>query len=179
MEVTRIAVFCGSRLGTNVVYETHAIELGKLLAEQKFALVYGGGNKGLMGAVANAVMQNNGEVIGVIPEILLEWERKHDAITKLHVVKDMHVRKKMMYELCSAAIILPGGHGTLDELFEMVTWNTLNIHNKKIIILNSGGYYNHLMAHIEMMLKEEFLYSDWRERILVCNDPSEVIAALV
>lgn len=178
MEVKRIAVFCGSRSGANVLYEKDAKALGQLLAAKEITLIYGGGNKGLMGAVANAVMEGNGKVIGVIPEILLEWEHQHDGITELRVVKDMHIRKKMMYELCDAAIILPGGHGTLDEMFEMLTWNTLNIHNKKIIVLNSGGFYNHLVAHIETMLQEEFLYSDWRDRLVVCDGPESVIAAL-
>ena len=138
MPVQSIAVFCGSKSGVNPLYEKHALILGKLMAQQNTKLVYGGGNKGLMGAIANAVMEEGGTVIGVIPKILLEWEAQHDGITELRVVEDMHVRKKMIYELGDAAIILPGGNGTLDELFEMLTWNTLNIHNKKIVLLNSA-----------------------------------------
>jgi uncharacterized protein (TIGR00730 family) len=179
MKLASIAVFCGSKSGANALYERHAYTLGKMMAERNIKLVYGGGNKGLMGAVANAVMDHNGEVIGVIPKLLLEWEHQHEGITDLRVVEDMHIRKKMMYELCDAAIILPGGNGTLDELFEMLTWNTLNIHNKKIILLNSAGFYNPLIAHIEMMATEGFLYNDWRERLIVCNDPPEAIAVLV
>jgi hypothetical protein len=91
----------------------------------------------------------------------------------------MHIRKKRMYELCDAAIILPGGNGTLDELFEMLTWNTLNIHNKKIVILNTAGFYDHLIAHIDTMCKEGFLYENWQERLIVCNDPEAAISALV
>lgn len=139
MQVKRVAVFCGSKNGNNPVFTADAFQLGKFMAENDITLIYGGGNKGLMGAIANAVMDHGGKAIGVIPEVLLEWEHQHEGITELHVVKDMHIRKKMMYELCDAAIVLPGGNGTLDELFEMLTWNTLNIHNKKIILLNSAG----------------------------------------
>ena len=178
MNLNSIAVFCGSKSGANSVYEAHAHALGKIMAERNIKLVYGGGNKGLMGAVANAVMENGGHVIGVIPKILMEWEHQHDGITDLRVVEDMHVRKKMLYELCDAAIILPGGNGTLDELFEMLTWNTLNIHNKKIILLNSAGYYDHLVAHIEKMAGEGFLYDNWQKRLIVCNHPHAAIDAL-
>ncbi|MFY7901073.1 MAG: TIGR00730 family Rossman fold protein [Chitinophagaceae bacterium] len=164
-----LAVFCGSKLGKNVLYESDAIELGKWMAKNNIQLVYGGGSVGIMGAIANSIMDNGGEVIGVIPEVLLEWEQQHNNITTLHVVEDMHIRKKMMYEMCDAAIILPGGHGTLDELFEMLTWNTLKIHTKKIFLLNSAGYYRHLIAHIEHMAQEGFLYENWRERLIVAD----------
>lgn len=176
MQIKRIAVFCGSKDGNNPLFQADASRLGKLMAMQGITLIYGGGNKGLMGAVANAVMDNGGKVIGVIPEVLLEWEHQHEGITELHVVKDMHVRKKMMYELCDAAIVLPGGNGTLDELFEMLTWNTLNIHNKKIILLNTAGYYKHLIAHIEQMTSEGFLYEDWRDRLIVLSSADDAIA---
>ena len=179
MPVNSIAVFCGSKAGVNKLYEEHAVALGKLMAEKNIVLIYGGGNKGLMGAVANAVMDNGGKVIGVIPKVLVEWEAQHEGITELRVVEDMHVRKKMIYELCDVAVILPGGNGTLDELFEMLTWNTLNIHNKKIILLNSAGYYDHLIAHIDTMALQGFLYSNWRERLIVCKDPHEAIAVFL
>ena len=179
MSINSIAVFCGSKAGANSLFATHAEQLGKILAQKNITLIYGGGNKGLMGAVANAVMQGGGKVVGVIPKILLEWEAQHEGITELKVVENMHVRKKMIYELCDAAIILPGGNGTLDELFEMLTWNTLNIHDKKIILLNSGGFYTHLIAHIETMAGEGFLYENWRERLIVCDDPELAIGALV
>jgi len=113
---------------------------GTLLAAHGITLVYGGGSKGLMGALADAAMAGGGQVIGVIPELLLQWEHQHEGITELIVVPDMHTRKRQMYERCDAAVVLPGGYGTLDELFEMLTWNTLNIHSKQIYLLNSGGY---------------------------------------
>jgi len=179
MQVNSLAVFCGSKSGNDPIYIEEALILGGLMAQHEITLVYGGGNKGLMGAVADAVMQGNGKVIGIIPEILLEWEQQHQGITDLRVVADMHIRKKMMYDLCDAAIVLPGGNGTLDELFEMLTWNTLKIHTKKIILLNCGNYYDHLIAHIEKMYKEDFLYEEWQERLIVCTTAAEAINFLV
>ena len=116
-----IAVFCGSKSGNNPLFQEHALEIGMWMAERKFTLIYGGGNVGLMGTIANVVLDNGGNVIGIIPELLRQWEVQHKSLTELHVVADMHVRKKMMYERSHAVIILPGGIGTLDELFEMFT----------------------------------------------------------
>lgn len=174
----RIAVFCGSKNGNNPLFIKQAADLGKLIADNGMSLVYGGGKVGLMGAIADAVMNNNGNVIGVIPELLLKWEQQHLGLTELKVVKDMHTRKKMIYELCDAAVVLPGGHGTLDEMFELITWNTLKIHDKKIILLNSAGYYDHLISHIKNMQREGFLYEDWQLRISVCDSASSVISCL-
>ncbi len=179
MKIKSFAVFCGSKSGRDLAFEDHARLLGKLMVANNIGLVYGGGNKGLMGTVADSVMEKGGEVIGVIPELLLEWEHAHKGISDLRVVKDMHIRKRMMYELCDAAIVLPGGNGTLDEMFEMLTWNTLNIHDKKIVLLNSNGYYKHLIAHIETMSEQGFLYESWRERLIVCDSPEEIISCLV
>ena len=173
-----LAVFCGSKSGANPLYKSHALSLGKMIADNKIKLIYGGGSVGLMGDIADSVMQNGGEVVGIIPELLLAWEQQHNNITELIVVPDMHVRKKMMYNLCDAAIILPGGNGTLDELFEMITWNTLKIHSKKIFLLNSDGYYNHLILHINHMLQEGFLYEDWQERLIICDSPEAIFAFL-
>jgi uncharacterized protein (TIGR00730 family) len=169
-----VTVFCGSKSGINPLFIEQATALGCLLAKHSVTLVYGGGRVGMMGAVADACMQNGGNVVGVIPEVLVEWEQQHKGITELRVVADMHVRKKMLYELGEAAIILPGGNGTLDELFEMVTWNTLKIHEKKIFILNTNGYYNNLIAHLDAMQTNGFLYEDWCERITVINVPDEM-----
>ncbi len=176
MDFKTAAVFCGSKSGTNPLFAEHAEILGKLLAEHSITLVYGGGRVGLMGSVANAVMHNGGKVIGVIPEVLLSWEQQHKGITELKVVSDMHVRKKMMYELCDAAIILPGGHGTLDELFELITWNTLKIHEKKIILLNSAGFYDNLITHIKNMQYQGFLHEEWSLRITVHNSPDTIFS---
>ena len=169
-----VAVFCGSKSGDDPIYEQHAKDLGILLAEKNITLVYGGGNSGLMGAIANAVLQYGGNVIGVIPEMLKERERQHEGISKLHIVNDMHARKKMMYDLCDAAIILPGGNGTLDELFEMVTWNGLSIHDKKIILLNTAGFYNNLISHINNMQMHDFLHSNWRDMMAIYKTPDAI-----
>jgi uncharacterized protein (TIGR00730 family) len=174
MLVERIAVFCGSKSGTSEIFVAHATELGTLLAEQQKTLVYGGGSVGIMGALADAVMHGGGQVIGVITELLLTWEQQHTGITDLRVVPDMHVRKKMMYELSDAAIVLPGGNGTLDELFEMLTWNQLSIHDKPIYILNSGGFYDHLLAHAQHMHESGFLYLDPASSITVVDTPQEI-----
>jgi uncharacterized protein (TIGR00730 family) len=179
METKNIAVFCGSKKGANPSFEQEAMALGSLIAARGIRLIYGGGSMGLMGVVADAVMVSGGDVIGVIPEILVGWEAQHLGITDLRVVPDMHIRKKMMYELCDAAVVLPGGNGTMDELFEMLTWNTLKIHNKKIVLLNCAGYYTNLIAHIETMFANDFLHEDWRDRLIVCNTAEEAINALV
>ena len=174
MPIHSLAVFCGSKNGNNPLYKEHTIQLGKLMAENNITLIYGGGNVGIMGTIADEVMNNGGKVIGVIPKVLVDWERQHDSITELLVVDNMHIRKKKMYDLCDAAIILPGGFGTLDELFEMVTWNQLSIHDKLIFILNSGGYYNHLIAHISQMQQEGFLYEEAQKRVIIIDHPTEL-----
>lgn len=178
MQYQSVAVFCGSRSGNDPLYEQHARELGRLLGERNITLVYGGGNVGLMGTVANAALDAGGKVVGVIPDVLVQWERQHTGISELHVVADMHVRKKMMYELCDAAVVLPGGNGTMDEMFEMLTWNALNIHDKKIILLNSAGYYNHLIGHINHTQLQGFLHEDWRSHFLIFGTPAELVSAL-
>ena len=151
MPVVALAVFCGSKNGIDELYVNHARQLGKIMADCNVAMIYGGGSTGLMGLVADSVMRHKGRVTGIIPHVLVEWEHQHHGITELIVADDMHERKKKMYELCDAAIILPGGFGTLDELFEMLTWNQLSIHDKRIFILNSGGFYDHLLAHINRL----------------------------
>jgi uncharacterized protein (TIGR00730 family) len=174
MEYKALAVFCGSKAGSNPLFVEHAKELGEMMGQRQITLIYGGGQKGLMGAVADAVMANNGKVVGIIPELLIGWEHQHTGITDLQVVADMHSRKKIMYDLCDAAIILPGGYGTLDEMFEMLTWNTLNIHSKKIILLNSAGFYNHLIEHIRQMQESNFLYEEWQKRVAVFETPQAI-----
>lgn len=172
--IKQVAVFCGSKSGENPLFITHAEMLGKQLAELNIGLVYGGGNSGLMGAVANAALQYGGQVTGVIPQILFDREHQHQAVQPMYVVENMHVRKKMMYELCDMAIILPGGYGTMDELFEMITWNNLKIHDKRLAILNSDGYYDSLLHFIDHMQQQGFLYEQWKERIEVYSHPAEI-----
>ncbi|HEY0298771.1 MAG TPA: TIGR00730 family Rossman fold protein [Arachidicoccus sp.] len=171
-----VAVFCGSQDGHNPLYIQHAQTLGKLLAENNIDIIYGGGNSGLMGAVANAALQNNGKVIGIIPKRLVDRERAHKSLSQIHIVDDMHTRKQMMYSLSEAILILPGGNGTLDEMFETITWNVLSIHNKQVILLNSAGFYDALIQHIENMHKEAFLYSE--NKINICSIPEEAMELL-
>lgn len=178
MSIRSIAVFCGSKTGNNPLFEAHTKELGHLLASRDITVIYGGGNKGLMAAVANAALEKNGKVIGIIPKMLSDWEHQHDGLTELLVVETMHIRKQMLYEKCDAAIILPGGYGTLDEVFEMLTWNQLEIHNKKIFFLNSGNFYDHLIAHIHVMQDESFLYGHPDEKMTVLNKPGDLLQYL-
>lgn len=174
MQYQSMAVFCGSKTGNNILFATHATQLGYLLAEKNITLIYGGGNKGLMASVANAVLEKGGRVIGIIPQVLTEWEHQHEGITELIIVESMHVRKRMLYEKCDAAIILPGGYGTLDELFEMLTWNQLSIHDKHIYILNTSDFYDGLLIHINKMLEEGFLYNQLDKTFTVVNKPEEI-----
>ena len=175
MAITSLAVFCGSKGGNNPLFCEHAKQLGHILAQKNITLIYGGSNKGLMGAVANAVLEKNGKVIGIIPKILTEWEHQHLGITELHEVEDMHSRKRMLYEKCDAALILAGGYGTMDELFEMLTWNQLNIHNKRIIILNTSGFYDHLIIHLRAMEEQNFLYDKITDMLTIISSPEELI----
>lgn len=174
MKFRSIAVFCGSKNGSNTLFAQHARELGFLMAENDITLIYGGGNKGLMAAIANAVLEKKGKVIGIIPELLTGMEHQHEGITELIVVETMHIRKRMLYEKCDAAIILPGGYGTLDELFEMLTWNQLSIHDKPIFILNTAGFYDGLLQHVSNMLSEDFLYHDLKKSFTVINEPAQL-----
>jgi uncharacterized protein (TIGR00730 family) len=176
--IQKLAIFCGSKFGAKEVYRTAAKELAQLLADRGVELIYGGGRSGLMGTVADAVMEKGGTVRGVIPQVLVNWEHQHEGISELLVVDDMHVRKRRLYELCDAAIILPGGFGTLDELFEILTWNQLSIHDKKIFILNTDGFYNHLIAHLEHLNKEGFLYGNLPDLLTVLSEPADLAAYL-
>lgn len=178
MRINKLAIFCGSKKGNHPLYEQHAKELAGLLAERKVELIYGGGKSGLMGVVADTVMAQGGIVRGVIPRVLTDWEHQHEGISELLIVDDMHVRKRKLYDLCDAAIILPGGYGTLDELFEILTWNQLSIHDKKVFILNSNGFYNHLIAHLQQLSNEGFLYGELEKTITIINEPQALVSFL-
>jgi uncharacterized protein (TIGR00730 family) len=175
MAIRSLAVFCGSKSGNDPLFCAHAKQLGYMLAQKNITLIYGGSSKGIMGEVANAVLEKNGIVIGIIPKILTEWEHGHQGISELYEVADMHTRKRMLYEKCDAALILPGGYGTMDELFEMLTWNQLNIHDKKIIILNTAGFYDHLVMHLKKMEAQNFLYNRLTDRLTIISSPGELV----
>ncbi|HEY0274229.1 MAG TPA: TIGR00730 family Rossman fold protein [Chitinophaga sp.] len=151
-----IVVFCGSSMGAQPVYAQQAKALGHALAERGITLVYGGGTAGLMGHIADSALAKGGEVIGVIPEFLNTKERRHEHLTKLVEVQTMHQRKTILYELADAAIALPGGYGTLDEFFEILTWNQLTLHTKKLGLLNVNGFYDHLYRHLQLITEEKF-----------------------
>lgn len=169
MKIKALTVFCGSKSGNNPSFLSAAAALGNLLAQENIELVYGGGNKGLMGAVANGCLDQGGKVIGIMPKLLLEWEAQHTGLTELIITENMHDRKKILYEKGDAGLVLPGGMGTLDELFEMLTWNNLKIHNKKVFILNIDGYYDALIQLLENMDTNGFMYDNWKDRIIVCS----------
>ena len=176
MKIKSLTVFCGSKSGNNPSFLKAATNLGNLLAQENIELVYGGGNKGLMGAVANGCLDNGGSVIGIMPKLLLEWEAQHKGVTELIVTETMHERKLLLYEKGDAAIVLPGGLGTFDELFEMLVWNNLSIHDKKIVLYNFEGFYDPLVAMINRMEEEDFLYERSRYRLHVCTTLEEIKA---
>ncbi|MEK0422818.1 MAG: hypothetical protein RLZ95_728 [Bacteroidota bacterium] len=169
MKIHAVTVFCGSKSGNDIAYEQAASDLGTMLAQEGICLVYGGGNKGIMGAVANASLVAGGKVIGIIPKLLLEWEAQHEELTELIVTDSMHSRKLLLYDKCDVAVILPGGMGTMDELFEMLTWNNLKIHNKKVFIININGYYDAMIQLLDTMDAQGFMYESWRNRLIECN----------
>lgn len=173
-----VTVFCGSKSGNNPQFEKEAAQLGASLGENQFDLIYGGGAKGIMGALANSALASGARVTGIIPQVLVEWERQHQSLTHVIVTSDMHERKKLLYEKGMAGIVLPGGFGTLDEMFEMLTWNQLSIHNKKIYILNTAGFYDHLIMHLEHLIDKDFLYEPLWERIHAFDDAKSLVAAL-
>ena len=174
-KINKLAIFCGSKKGGNELYVQHALELASIMAESKIELVYGGGKKGIMGVVADTVMAKGGIVRGVIPQILVGWEHQHEGISELFVVEDMHVRKRKMYELCDGVVILAGGFGTLDELFETLTWNQLSIHDKKVFIMNTAGFYNHLLQHLQFLSQEGFLWNELDGLFTILNEPKELL----
>jgi len=155
--IKRLTVFCGSSFGTDKIYEEQAYELGKKLAYEQIGLVYGGAITGLMGTVANGVLENNGEAIGVLPYFLQGKEIAHNHLTELILVETMHERKTKMNELSDGVIVLPGGYGTLEEFFEMITWAQLGLHQKPIAILNINGFYDDLLQMIQTMVDKGFL----------------------
>ena len=158
-----ICVYCGSNAGSKPAYTERAIALGDRIAKEGLQLVYGGGNVGLMGIVADAVLAAGGEVVGVIPEQLVNWEVAHKGVTRLEVVANMHERKKRMFDLSDAFVALPGGFGTLDEMFEMLTWRQLGIGNKPCAFLDIDGFYEPLIGMIDRMVDERFLHAEQRQ----------------
>ena len=171
-----VCVYCGSNSGAKPIYTERAIALGTELAKRGLGLVYGGGNVGLMGVVADAVLAAGGEVIGVIPEQLVNWEVAHKGVTKLEVVGSMHERKARMFDLSDGFIALPGGFGTLDEMFEMLTWRQLGIGDKPCAFLDVDGFYEPLITMLDRMVSERFLHPDQREDLWHGDDIGAMLA---
>ena len=174
----RITVFCGSSFGSEDVYRTQATELGHTLAKKGIELVYGGANVGLMGAVADGVLGGGGKVIGVLPHFLQSKEIAHEGLTELILVESMHERKTKMNDLCDGVIALPGGFGTLEELFEMVTWAQLGLHKKPIAVLNTNGFYDSLIELTRTMVEKGFLKSVNQEMLLVSDNIEELLTKM-
>lgn len=171
----RVCVYCGSSSGANPIHREAAENLGALLAARGISLVYGGGNVGLMGAVADGALRAGGEVIGVIPSALMDKELGHTGVTKLHVVGSMHERKQLMADLSDGFIALPGGIGTLEELFETFTWLQLGFHDKPVGLLNVAGFYDYLLAFLRHATAEKFMRDAHLEALIVETDADTLL----
>jgi len=173
-----VCIFCGSGAGNNPVYSDAAKELSALLVHSQATLVYGGGNIGLMGVLADQILMLGGKVIGVIPDFLMKKEVGHTGITQLEIVGSMHERKRRMADLANAFIALPGGWGTLDELAEILTWKQLGLIEGSIGILNTNGYFDLLLAQMKMMVQEGFLGQNSLDEIKVSETPHQLLIQL-
>lgn len=169
-----IALYCGSRTGNKPIYREKAIELAQHIANQGFGIVYGGASIGLMGQVADTVLEHSGEVVGVIPEFMLDYEIAHNKLTELHVVQTMHERKALMAERASAFIALPGGLGTFEEILEIATWGQLNQHQKPMIIYNVNHFYDALIAQLDHAVEEGFIPPQHRAKVIICENPEQI-----
>ncbi len=169
-----IALYCGSRTGNKPIYRDKAIELAQHIATQGFGIVYGGASIGLMGQVADSVLEHGGEVVGVIPEFMLDYEIAHHRLTELHIVQTMHERKALMAERASAFIALPGGLGTFEEILEIATWGQLNQHQKPMIIYNVNRFYDALIAQLDHAVEEGFLPPQHRAKVIICENPEQI-----
>lgn len=170
-----LCVYCGSSVGASSVYAQAARELSQALAKAEINLVYGGGNIGLMGIAANEMLRLGRKVTGVIPQALMRKEVGHLELTQLHVVKDMHERKAMMAELSDGFIALPGGMGTLEELFEVLTWSQLGLHDKPIGLLNVDGFYDGLLGFMQHLVSQQFVKLEHAELLVHANTPAELL----
>ncbi len=177
-DISAICVFCGSRTGSDPAYENAARALGRLMAEKDIRLVYGGGHVGLMGVIADAVLDAGGQVTGVIPDFLRRREVGRDDLTELVITDSMHSRKQRMFELADAFVALPGGLGTLDETIEVATWKQLGLHAKPIVILDAAGYWGALSALLTSVVKGGFAYGDIQTLWSVVDSAEQVFDAI-
>ena len=177
-KIDRVCVFCGSNPGDHPDYARAAREVGTLLARESIGLVYGGGHRGLMGAIADAALAEGGHVIGVIPGHLEAREFAHQGLSDLRVVRTMHERKSMMADLSDGFVGLPGGLGTMEEFFEVATWSQLGIHAKPAVLLNVRGYYDLVGRFLDHAVNEGFLLGEHRALIAICHEPGTILDAL-
>jgi uncharacterized protein (TIGR00730 family) len=173
-----IAVFCASADGASPIYRETAEHLGRVLAERNIGLIYGGAKVGLMCAVAEAALAAGGKVVGVIPEVLVDLEVSHQGITELHVVDTMHTRKALMGEKADAFLILPGGFGTFEEMFEVLAWQTLKLHSKPVLLLNINNFYDPLLTFLDHCVAEGMLKQKSREILLVALTVEDALSQL-
>jgi uncharacterized protein (TIGR00730 family) len=173
-----ICVYCGSSDKIDPTYTKAAYELGKVIASRELTVVYGAGSTGLMGAVANGALENGGEVIGVIPEIFNTPNLAHQGLTRLEIVEDMHQRKARLAEISDAFVALPGGFGTFEELFEILTWAQIGLHKKPVGLLNIRSYFDPLMAAIDLARREGFIYSEHQALFTAADNPLTLLEAL-
>ena len=176
--ITNVAIFCASANGTTPIYRESAAELGRILAQQNIGIIYGGANVGLMQALAESSLATGGRVVGVIPEVLVDLEVAHRGLSELHVTTTMHTRKAMMGDLADAFLILPGGFGTFEEMFEVLAWQTLKLHQKPIVLININGFYNKLLDFLDHCVAEGLLKQRNRDNLLVANSVENAMAQL-
>lgn len=170
-----ICVFCGANFNGDPVLKQAIELLADVMVSKNITLIYGGGNVGVMGLLADAIMGRGGEVIGVIPQFLMDKEVGHKGITELRIVENMHQRKQLMNDLCDGIIMLPGGFGTLEEFFEVLTWLQLGLHNHPVGILNVGGFYDMLLKQMDVMVEQRYLKPANRNLVLTSADPIELV----
>ena len=173
-KIRSVAVFCGSRSGRNPKYASAAADLGRILARAGVELIFGAGHIGLMGVVADAALAHGGKVAGMIPKHLVDWELAHPGITELIITKTMHERKAAMAERADAFVALPGGFGTCDEFFEILTWRQLHLHQKPIALVNTRGFFTPMLDWVDHMVREGFLKEKHREMIAVADTPESL-----
>jgi uncharacterized protein (TIGR00730 family) len=170
-----ICVFCGANFNGDPLLKQVIEQLAEVMVSREITLVYGGGKVGVMGLIADAVLSRGGRAIGVIPQFLMDKEVGHTGLTELHIVENMHQRKQMMNDLCDGIITLPGGLGTLEEFFEVLTWLQLGLHTHPIGLLNVGGFYDSLLTQLDVMVEQKFLKPTNRELVITSGNPIELV----
>lgn len=179
MKIKSVCVYCASSSKVSPIFFDAAHRLGKLLAQHGVKCIYGAGNQGLMGELADSILAHGGEVKGIIPRFMHEEGWNHTGLTELHIVETMHIRKQLMAESTDAAIALPGGCGTMEELLEIITWKQLGLYNNPIIILNTDGYYDHLITMLNCAVEQNFMHEKHADLWRVVDHPEDVIEAII